>query len=168
MRNVEYRQVETEKAISKFRALVYQCRVCTFCAVADSGEVITKPLYTAGVDEAGDLFFYFKDDVPGFEQINWNNNIHLLYTNNARRVHMEVTGKSVVIMDKQKVRDFWNPLLNAYFPAGSHAMKFMKVHVTRVTLCNDFHGSKEVLLHDTPAGNLQVEVVKKTALLMVG
>lgn len=168
MRNIGERHAETEKAISRFRELVYQCRVCTFCAVAASGEVITKPLYTAGVDEVGDLFFYFKDDVPGFEQINWNNSIHLLYSNNACRVHMEVTGKSVVIMDKQKVREFWNPLLNAYFPAGSHSMKFMKVHVTRVTMCNDFHGSKEVLLQHAPADNLQVEIVKKPALLKVG
>jgi general stress protein 26 len=71
-------------------------------------------------------------------------------------------------MDKQKVREFWNPLLNAYFPAGSHSMKFMKVHVTRVTMCNDFHGSKEVLLQHAPADNLQVEIVKKPALLKVG
>ncbi|RFM28619.1 pyridoxamine 5'-phosphate oxidase family protein [Deminuibacter soli] len=159
---------ETAKSLTKFKKLVLQSRVCMLCGVTLSGEIVTKPLYTASVDEAGDLYFYFNEDAQGLDAINWNNNISLIYSNSGRRTHLEVTGKSVMIMDRQKTRDLWSPLLHAYFPKGSHSMKLMKVHVTRAACYQDFHSQREVLIQ-APIETPHTDQLKKTlALQKVG
>lgn len=162
-------QMDAAKALRKFKTMVLQSRVCVLCAVTENGEMVTRPLYTAGVDDGGDLYFYFKDDVPAFNEINWNNNISLIYSNVNRRTHLEVSGKSVMIMDRQKVRDLWNPLLQAYFPKGRHTMKLMKVHVTRASCYHDFHTAKEVLIQHLPVAETpNTDVLKKAVLQKAG
>ncbi len=165
MRDMNNTPADAAKALNKFKTLVYQSRTCMFCAVTAGGEMITKPLYTAGVDESGDLYFYFREDVPGFEHINWNNNISLIYSNTARRTHLEVTGKSVMIMDKQRTRDFWSPLLQAYFPKGRHTMKLMKVHVTQAAYYCDFHAAREILIQVQPVMEAPHTDIAKKAIL---
>lgn len=168
MRNVINAPVDAAKSLEKFKKLVFQSRVCMFCAVTSNGEMVTKPLYTAGVDEQGDLYFYFSEDGERFDSVNWNNNVSLIYSNTGRRTHLEVTGKSVMIMDRQRVRDLWSPLLHAYFPKGSHTMKLMKVHVTHAACYHDFHAVREILIQQPVEAPQTDQLQQKRALQKVG
>lgn len=152
-----------QENVAKFASYVKSVRVCLMTKANPFGEVISRPMYTAGVDKNGDLYFFLPEDADETDGVNWINEINVLYSNQRERRHVQVKGQTVLIMDRNQKREMWNNLLEAYYPGGYYKMKLLKMHVAEVCSWHDFHTKKEMLIqrYQTPASTLLQTTIKK-------
>ncbi|MBN9297915.1 MAG: pyridoxamine 5'-phosphate oxidase family protein [Filimonas sp.] len=140
-----------EENVAKFAACVKRVRVCMLTKANAFGEVISRPMYTAGIDKNGDLYFFLPEDAEETDGVNWINEVHVLYSNQRERRHLQVKGQTVLVIDRAQKREMWNNLLEAYYPNGHYKMKLLKMHVSEVCSWHDFHTKKEMLIQRYPS-----------------
>src|SRR4030095_15281287 len=90
--------------------------------ITQKNEVLKgRPMISANVDEACNIWFFAKNKSQKVKQIIKNNEVFVVYIDTAEYLYVTVRGKIVIDEDKGKVKKFLNSSIKPWLPQGCEA-----------------------------------------------
>lgn len=108
----------------------------------------SRPMGTADVDTNGDIWFFTNEYSSKVNEISHDNKVLLTYTSKEDNFYLSIKGIASVVDNRERMKDLWNPFIEAYFPAGIDDPKLtlLKVDTTEAEYWES-SSSKIVLLY---------------------
>lgn len=91
-----------------------------------------RPMATQEAEFDGDLWFFTYDPSPKAQNIRQYDQVNVTYTKPGDTLYISVSGTGELVHDRKKIKDMWQPLLEAWFPNSKDDPNpaLLKVHVT--------------------------------------
>ena len=121
-----------EEASKKLKELTSTINICMFSTngTNDKGAV-TRPMAVQQTETDHYLWFFSNKDSNKNKEIRQNNFIQLYFSDPGKSTYVSVTGNAeIVIDDKQKIEEMWNPLMKTWFQEGKDDPKISLIKVT--------------------------------------
>jgi general stress protein 26 len=107
----------TQDSIKTLKSLVDEVRIAMLCT--SHGEHIrSRPMATAQFDEEGNIWFFTDEHSGKTDELSSNHQICLAYSSPSKNTYISITGQASVVNDWQKMKELYNPAINAWFPKG--------------------------------------------------
>ena len=111
------KDLQSGEALSKFKELVEDIRVCMFIT-NNKEEDHTRPMATIETEEDGTLWFFTDIRSIKVEEVAKERSVHLVYAHPGKESYLDVWGSATVVTDREKIKDKWKPIVKAWFPQG--------------------------------------------------
>lgn len=110
--------LQNQDALDKLKELVKHGDVCMFTTVDKESHVRSRPLTTADIDDDGNIWFFTNEFSEKIHELSTDNSVNLIYANPDKNKYLNIRGSCVVVVNKQKNEELWNPFMKAWFPSG--------------------------------------------------
>ena len=126
-------------------ARIKAIRIAMFTTIDEHGFLVSHPMTSQDIDDAGYLWFFTSDQSAVWRQVGANNHVNVSYSDIENSVYVSVSGHAEQSRDQGKMRELWNPLLDAWFPKGlaDPHLSLLRVHAHTAEYW-DAHASKMV------------------------
>lgn len=136
--------LQAEEAVKKIKELVKQSGTCFFCTAIETGNPFqTRPMSVQKVDDEGNLWFLSADDSHVNAEIEENNQVQLLFQGSPHSDFLNLYGDAFISRDKEKIKEFWSPLMKTWFTEGENDPRItvIKVETTGGYYWDNKHGN---------------------------
>lgn len=142
--------MKNEKNIKKLKDMVEDVRICMFNTLNADGEMGSRPMATAKIDDDASIWFFTNEYSPKSQEISKDSNVLLAYSDPSDNTYLTVKGKASFVDDRDKKKELWSPFVKAWFPDGVDDPKLIliKVEADEVEYW-DSSASKLVVLFST-------------------
>jgi len=113
----EVKNLKGKAAIEKIKELAEE-KMCLLCTQRKDGSLVSRPMSTAQVDDQGFIWFFSPKDSGKNKEISQNPIIYLMYMEAGKQHYLTLRSKAMIVYDKNKVEQLWNPFLKAWFTEG--------------------------------------------------
>lgn len=119
--------------IETLREQINDIKIAMLTTVDEDGSLRSRPMGTQELEFDGDLWFFVSDTSPKVQEIRHEQQVNVSYADPASNRYVSVSGRGVIVHDKAKMEQFWNPFLKAWFPDGleSPDIALLKVMVDK-------------------------------------
>lgn len=126
------KQTKREK-IEKLRDLIKGIDIAMLTTVDEDGSLRSRPMGTQQVEFDGDLWFFTSADTSKVNEVKRENRVNVSYAASDKSRYVSVSGKSVLVNDKAKMKELWSPIYKAYFPDGldDPNLRLLKIEVQK-------------------------------------
>lgn len=114
----DIKHLYNQEAIDKLREDIKDIDICMFCTSLTEAPFKTRPMSTQGVDEQGNIWFFSKKTSNKDQEIQQDENVQLLYADRNKSTYINLFGKADVCYDRQKIEEYWTPMVKAWFTEG--------------------------------------------------
>ncbi|MBK0379459.1 pyridoxamine 5'-phosphate oxidase family protein [Mucilaginibacter segetis] len=90
----------------------------------------SRPMGTADVDDAGNIWFFTNEYSPKVSEISVENTVSLTYSDISNNSYLSIVAEAEIVDDKEKMKQLWNPFVKAFFPKGLDDPKLTLLKVT--------------------------------------
>lgn len=111
-------KLQNQDAVAKLKELVKHGDICMFTTVDKESKIKSRPLTTADVDEDGNIWFFTNEFSEKIHDLSTDNSVNLIYSNSDKNTYLNIQGSCVVVVNREKNEQLWNPFLKAWFPNG--------------------------------------------------
>lgn len=111
------KNLKKEEAIKKFKELVEDINICMFITKPES-EQSSRPMATMKVENDGTLWFFTRRSSGKTGELDFDENVHLIYAHPGKDSYLDVWGIGDVVNDDAKIRELYSPIVKAWFPDG--------------------------------------------------
>ena len=122
-------KLQQEEAISKLKDLVSDVNICMFTTMDENNEVRSRPMFTASVDEEGNIWFFTNEFSEKVNEVSKDNIVHLIYSHPGKNIYVDVKGSCSMIIDRKKMDELWNAAAKKWFPEGLDDPKICLIKV---------------------------------------
>jgi general stress protein 26 len=122
---------QTNNQLEKVQKLVEEIRIAMMTTVDEQGNLVSRPMASLQMDEAGTIWFFTKRSSPKVDQIDNNDHrVNLAFASVSDASYVSVSGTAQELDDRAKVNELWNPQAKAWFPEGKDdpELILLKVH----------------------------------------
>ena len=109
-----------QEAIDKFKDLVKHESTCLFTTRLTQVPLTTRPMGVQKVCDQGNFWFLSPRDSDKNREIAADPRVQLFISNTSNYEFLSVYGKATISRDQQKIDEFWNDILKAWFPEGKN------------------------------------------------
>ena len=122
-----------QEAITKLRELINDIDIAMLTTVDDDGTLRSRPMGTQKAEFDGDLWFLTRVDTAKVDEIQRESQVNVSYAKPDKNRYVSVSGTAVLVSDKAKIDEFWDPIYKAFFPEGKDdpRLRLLKVHVQK-------------------------------------
>jgi general stress protein 26 len=114
-----------------------------------------RPMGTAEIDRNGDIWFFTNEYSAKAKEISADNKVNVTYSDSGTNTYLSIKGHAHLIEDKEKMKQLWNPYIQAFFPDGLGDPKLILLKVETSDLEYwDSGSSKIVVLFNMLKANL--------------
>ena len=131
--NTTETKLQDLEAIEKFRDLVKDVTICMFTTLDEHHDLSSRPMYTSQVDDEGNVWFFTNEFSEKINEVSKDNLVHLIYSHPVKNIYIDVKGTCSLIIDKKKMEELWDPVLETWFPQGLQDAKLCLVKVATET-----------------------------------
>lgn len=103
------------EGLQKMRALLQNTRVFMMATNLEKIPFSVCPMTLQEMDERGDLWFFTPKNSDHFRDIERDNRVQLIVSNENEQQYLSIYGNATHIIDEQKLDTLWNPMLKAWF-----------------------------------------------------
>lgn len=111
------KNLQQSEALAKLKKLVDEVNICMFITRPED-EQSSRPMATIKAEEDGTLWFYTHRSSGKTAEINADQDVHLVYAHPGKDSYLDLWGTGSVVNDRQKIKEYWNPMIKAWFPNG--------------------------------------------------
>lgn len=116
-----HEDLQGSDAQKKLKELVEKATSCFFCTNIKTGEEFsTRPMAVQKVDDNGDCWFLSATDSHKNKHIQLDPAVQLLFQGSKHSDFLTLYGHVMIIQDKKKIQELWNPLLKTWFTEGEN------------------------------------------------
>lgn len=121
------------EATEKLRELIKGIDIAMLTTVDQDGTLRSRPMGTQEAEFDGDLWFLTSVDTAKVPEIRHDQNVNVSYADSGSHRYVSVTGKALILDDKAKIEEFWQPIYKAYFPEGKDdpKLRVLKINVEK-------------------------------------
>lgn len=124
------KKLQEQEAIDKFRDLADAVNICMFTTVDNEHNVMSRPMWTADIDEEGNAWFFTNEFSEKIQEVSKDNIVNLIYAHPGKNIYVNVKGTCNVLIDRKKMEELWKPSMKTWFPEGLDDSKICLVKVT--------------------------------------
>ena len=111
--------LKAREGVEKLKDLVDDIRICLFCTnlKIDDGSTC-RPMSAQEVDDEGNLWFFSGVDSDKNREIKQDKHVQLFFSNPSKSSYLVVNGEAEIVFDRDKIEEYWNPLVKTWFKEG--------------------------------------------------
>lgn len=83
-----------------------------------NGRLRSRPMATMSMDENGALWFFTNEFSGKVHEVMQDTHVCVSFAHPGKNTYVSVSGEAELITDKEKMKELWMPVLNAWFPKG--------------------------------------------------
>lgn len=113
MSNKNY--TKDKDGLQKMRQLIELPKIVMMATRLDKIPFSICPMTLLEIDEQGDLWFFAAKNSDNFKDIEYDNRVQLIYTDEREQKYISIFGNATHIIDQKKVDELWSPMLKTWF-----------------------------------------------------
>ncbi len=103
--------------------------ICMFTTTGKDGELISRPMSNNGdVEYDGNSFFFSYEDSNIVQELKENDDTNLSFQGKGK-LYLSISGKSIIIKNKAKMKEHWVDSLDTWFKEGLETPGVVMIHV---------------------------------------
>lgn len=103
------------KGLQKIRALLQDTRISMMATNLEKIPFSICPMTLQEMDKQGNLWFFTSKNSDHFRNIEKDNRVQLIFSNENEQQYLSIYGKAMHTIDDQRLDSLWNPMLKAWF-----------------------------------------------------
>jgi general stress protein 26 len=119
-----------QEAIDKFKELVKHESTCLFTTRLTQVPLTTRPMSIQKVCDQGNFWFLSPSDSDKNREVAADPRVQLFLVNPSNYEFLSLYGNATISRDQQKIDEFWNDILKAWFPEGKDDPNITVIKVT--------------------------------------
>ena len=116
---------EHSSQVAELKSKIKAIRFAMFTTIDADGKLVSVPMTNQEMDAEGNLWFFTSSQIDLWENIAAHPEVNLSFSEPEDNVYVSISGRAERVVDRAKIKDMWNPAVQAWFPAGRddpHAM----------------------------------------------
>jgi len=105
-------------AITKINELIHGMRVAMLTSMNELGHLHARPMGTQDTAFDGTLWFFTQRSTEKVEELLRHPDVNVSFSDPDRQRYVSISGRAVIVNDREKMRELWSPMLKAWFPDG--------------------------------------------------
>lgn len=101
--------------LQKMRQLIDVPKIVMMATRLDKIPFSICPMILIQMDEQGDLWYFAAKNSDHFKDIEYDNRVQVIYTNEHEQKYISIFGNATHIIDPKKVEELWSPILKTWF-----------------------------------------------------
>lgn len=93
-------------------------RVAMLTTVNADGSLHSRPMFTQQEELQGGLWFFTSRSSAKAREIAGDHDVNLAYADPGKNLYVSVSGRGRLVQDREKARQLWNRMNEAFFPDG--------------------------------------------------
>lgn len=93
-------------------------RFAMFTTTSGDGHLLSHPMTKQEIDAEGGIWFYVSTNADLWENIGTQPEVNVSFSQPDDSLYVSVSGIAQRIVDREKIKAMWNPMVQAWFPAG--------------------------------------------------
>ncbi|HEA19783.1 hypothetical protein LCGC14_1014650 [marine sediment metagenome] len=106
---------KNQEGLRKLRELLKDTKITMMATNLQKVPFSICPMTLQQMDEQGDLWFFTAKDSDHFREIENDNRVQIIVSNESEQRYLSIFGNAVHMMADNKVDELWNPMLNTWF-----------------------------------------------------
>lgn len=106
-----------QEAIKKLKELIEDIDFAMLTTIS-GGHLRSRPMSTQEFDLDGNLWFFTSEQTHKVDEIEKDDRVNVAYAKPGDNVYVSVSGRALIVKDRAKIEELWNPVLKAWFPEG--------------------------------------------------
>ena len=107
------------EAVEKLNELIKDIKIAMLTTVDDTdGTLRSRPMVTQDAEFDGILWFFTSSMSATSDEIQHDRDVNVSYADHGKMRYVSVSGKALLVRDRKKMEEYWNPALKAWFPDG--------------------------------------------------
>lgn len=162
------RMTQTE-AIARLKELVEDIDFTMLTTQDATGNLVSRPMSTRQMDEAGDIWFFTADDSKKADEVRADHEVGLSYLDAKGMRFVSVAGRAAVVHDRAKMEELYTASLDIWFEDGLETpdIALLKVTPVECEFWEPRHGKlvmaagmlKALVTKDTPDDTMRHEKI---------
>lgn len=111
-------QDKSPEPAAKLRELLKGIKFAMLTTDGPDGRLRSRPMTTQESDYADHLWFIAPLNGPMVEELRHQPSVLLTYADTGGHRYVSVNGTALVMQDRAKAEELWNPMVKAWFPEG--------------------------------------------------
>jgi general stress protein 26 len=126
-------QETTNPDVEKIGQLIKGIKVAMLVTVEQDGSLRGRPMVTQQVDFDGTLWFFSNEYSGKNNELRADSDVQVSYLDADKNRYVSLTGNADIVHDREKIKELWNPSLNAWFPKGQDdpAISLLRINVNK-------------------------------------
>jgi len=117
-----------KEALTKLNALLKDARFCMLTSKDLRGNLRSRPMALQQVESDGDLWFFTARHCHKVEEVKGDNRVNVGVMDG--NTYISISGSAMLVDDRKKAADLWNPAYKAWFPKGLEDPELVLLKVT--------------------------------------
>ena len=109
-------------AVKKLGQLISDVQFAMLTTAEPDGTLRSRPMATHfnhnSKEFDGSLWFFTKGEAPKVEEVKQDQHVGLSFSSPEQSKYVSVSGTAVLVRDKSKLAELWDPKYKAWFPKG--------------------------------------------------
>ncbi len=153
-------EVIGQEARARLKELVEEIDIAALTTRGARGNLVSRPMSTREVDEAGDIWFFTLDDSKKVDETERHHEVGLAYLDTSGHRYVSIAGRADVVHDRARMERLYSPSLDIWFEDGLETDGLALLRVTPVSseyweprqgkLATAAGMLKALVTHDTP------------------
>lgn len=120
--------------IKKVTELIKEIRIAMLTTIGQSGELHSRPMAVQNREFDGNLWFFTSDKSGKINSIQKDQHVNLALMDSGDQKYISIAGRAELVTDKEKMKEFYNPMVKTWFPKGLEdpEIALLKVEVDSV------------------------------------
>lgn len=153
-------EITGPEALARVAELVEDIDFAMLTTLDDAGHLVSRPMSTRQMDDAGDIWFFTLEDTEKVEEAREHHDVGLAYSDPKGMRYVSVAGTAAIVHDRTKMEELYSPSLDVWFTDGLRTPGIALLRVTPVvtefwepakgTLAMAAEAVKSLVTRDTP------------------
>ena len=93
-------------------------RFAMFTTTSADGHLLSHPMTKQQIDADGGIWFYTSTNADLWENIGAMPEVNISFSQPDDSLYVSVSGTAERVVDRAQIKAMWNPMVQAWFPAG--------------------------------------------------
>ncbi len=111
-------QSNFQEDLQRLGELIKDIEFAMLTTVDEDGSLRSRPMGTVQSEFDGVLYYFTYGHSHKVLEVNQNNQVNVVYSRPDKQQYVSLSGTARLSRDRQKLKELWNPALNAWFPKG--------------------------------------------------
>ncbi|MES2428481.1 MAG: pyridoxamine 5'-phosphate oxidase family protein [Bacteroidota bacterium] len=131
-----FKDLNGPEAIEKLKELAEDAKTCLFCSNIKTGiSASACPMTVQQVDDEGNLWFIIANDSETYHELQGEPLVELFFQGSKYSDYLNIYGLTTLTADKEKIKEFWNPVLKVWFTEGENDPRIAVVKLEPTEAC---------------------------------
>ncbi len=116
--------------VETLRDQIKDIKIAMLTTVDQDGTLRSRPMGTQDVEFDGDLWFFTADPSGKAEEVKHQQQVNVSYADPGKSSYVSVSGQAMLVHDKAKMEEYWNPIYKIWFHEGLETPDIALLRVT--------------------------------------